>query len=102
VFLHLEHVRNRWRRPKSPAHSQATIVLERLSGQTFGEEVRALIHRLYFDELELIGMGPEPMPLHQEVLRAVGNPMVPGQQQRALIVFKYAGLYTSGYVVIMQ
>jgi hypothetical protein len=40
---------------------------------------------------------PEPMPLEEEVFRAIGHTVVLGEQQRALIVFENVGSNACGH-----
>ena len=70
------------------------IVLEEFSGQSLGEVISTLITGINFDNLELMGVGPKPVPAIQEVACSSGDAMVVGQVEGSLIVFK--GLSANG------
>jgi hypothetical protein len=77
--------------PPSPSLNQKAIVLKQLSGERFGKIIGALISRFNFEKVEFIGMRPEPVPFVQEVSSSVGDAVVGGQEEGALVVFKDLG-----------
>ena len=70
------------------------IVLEEFSGQSLGEVISTLITGINFDNLELMGVGPKPVPAIQEVACPSSDAMVVGQVEGSLIIFE--GLSTNG------
>ena len=55
-----------------------------------GEKVGELLERFDWKEFKFGGMRPEPVKSGQEILGAIGDPMILGEEERALIVFKRA------------
>ncbi|GAX15900.1 hypothetical protein FisN_2Lu389 [Fistulifera solaris] len=65
---------------------------------------RALLDRLPFEQRELLGMLPKPMPLGEEVLGPIGDALVASEDQGTLFacwdVGRLFGLQSSIFVVL--
>ena len=66
-------------------------MFKQFSGKSFGEVIGALVFGIDLFQLEFIGIVPKPVPFIQEISGAVGDAVVQGQQESALIVFKDIG-----------
>ena len=77
--------------PSSPSLDKASIVLERLTWQRFGEIIRPLVFGVDFEELEFVGVFPEPVVLVEEISSSVGDSVGGCQEEGSLVVFEYSG-----------
>ena len=66
-------------------------MLKGLADQNFGEVIGALVAGVDFDEFELIGMVPKPVPFVEVIAGPVGDVVIGCKDKCALIVFKYSG-----------
>ena len=76
----------------SPTLSKLSNALENFSVEALGKVVGQLVSsgNLEHFDISVADMVPEEMPLNQEVLGAVGNTLLGGKQQCAIVVFKDA------------
>ena len=74
----------------SPTLSKLSNALEIFSVEALGKAVGQLVSsgNLEHFDISVADMVPEEMPLNQEVLGVVGNRLLGGKQQCAIVVFK--------------
>ena len=77
-----------------PSIDGATIWLEQVANERFGEEVSSLLLGVFLvdGEFSRVEVSPEPVPLDEEILGAVSDTLIRHEIVRAHVVFKNTGV----------